>query len=548
MKPATIVATAGLAVSLLTVPAPVSACTNFLFTRGATADGSTIVTYAADSHTLYGELYYRPAATHGEGEMLDVYEWDTGKFLGRIKQVPRTYAVVGNMNEFQVIIGETTFGGREELHGGPGEMDYGSLMYITLQRARTAREAITIMGQLVKEYGYVSEGETFSVADPNEAWIMEMIGKGPEERGAVWVARRIPDGYISAHANQSRITTFPLHDRKNCLYAEDVIEFARKKGYFDGPDEAFSFRDAYAPLTFAGVRWCEARVWSMFRRVNRGCDRYFPYVKGVDGAEQLPLWVKPDKKVTVHDVMELMRDHFEGTELDLSKGVGAGPFELPYRWRPLTWKVDGKTYINERATSTQQTGFSFVAQARKDLPDPIGGVFWFGVDDTNSTVYVPMYCGIRRVPKAYAEGTGDFDHFSWDSAFWVFNFVSNYAYSRYKDMIVDIKKVQRELEGRFLAMQPEVERAALALYKTSPELARDYLTDYSVRQGAEVVDRWRKLGEFLIWKYLDGNVKDELGHVTHPGYPEHWYRKIVEESGDKFLERKLKGEPEAPSH
>ena len=510
-------------------------CTNILVTKGASADGSTMIAYVADSHTLYGELYYFPAQDHLPGEMLDIYEWDTGKYLGRIKQVPHTLAVVGNMNEYQVSIGETTFGGRHELRNPNAILDYGSLMYIALQRARTAREAIKVMTDLVAEYGYYSEGESFSIADPNEVWILEMIGKGPKEKGAVWVACRVPDGYISAHANQSRIRKFPLNDPEKCIYSKDVISFARKMGYFKGKDEDFSFADAYAPADFGALRFCEARVWDIFRRAAPSHKFSMDYVKGNPKAEPLPLWIKPDKKLSVRDVMELLRSHFEGTELDMTKDIGAGPFKLPYRWRPLIWKLDGKKYFNERAISTQQTGFSFVAQARSWLPNPIGGVLWFGVDDTYSTVYVPMYCGIKKVPYSYSSEAGSFDRFSWDSAFWVFNFVSNYAYSRYSDMIKDIQKVQRELEGKFIAEQSRIDRAALALYKKSPELARDYLTKYSVDQAEMVVRRWKKLGEFLIWKYLDGNVKDEFGHVKHPGYPEEWYRTIVRETGKKFL-------------
>ncbi len=510
------------------------ACTNFLITRGATVDGSTMITYAADSHVLYGELYYTPAADHLPGEMLDIYEWDTGKYLGQIKQVPHTYSVVGNMNEHQVSIGETTFGGREELRNPEGILDYGSLMYIALQRAKTAREAIEVMTSLVEEYGYYSEGESFSIADPNEVWILEMIGKGKGEKGALWVARRIPDGYVSAHANQARIRQFPLNDPENCLYAKDVISFAREKGWFEGQDEEFSFRDTYAPVDFGGLRFCEARVYAMFHRVAPSMEFDLKYVMGDPSGKPLPLWIKPEKKLSVRDVMELMRDHFEGTPMDMTKDVGAGPFKLPYRWRPLTWVVDSVRYFNERAISTQQTGFSFVAQARGWLPDPIGGILWFGVDDTYSTVYVPMYCGIREVPKAYAVGTADFQHFSWESAWWVFNFVANYAYSRYSDMIVDIQKVQRQLEGHFLALTPEIDQAAKALYQQSPELAREYLTKYSVKQGQSTVERWKKLLTHLLWKYLDGNVKDEHGKVTHPGYPMEWYRTIVKETGDKF--------------
>lgn len=510
------------------------ACTNFLITKKASKDGSTMITYNADSHELYGELYFTPAMDHLPGTMVDIYEWDTGDYLGQIPQVPHTYSVVGNMNEHQLTIAETTFGGREELQEGKGVLDYGSLIYITLQRAKTAKEAIQVMTDLVAKYGYKSSGESFSIGDPNEVWILEMISKGKDELGAVWVARKVPDGYISGHANQARITTFPLNDKENCLYAPDVIEFARKKGWFNGRDEEFSFADTYAPLDFGALRFCEARVYAGFHKAVPSQELSLAYAMGDKNAPRLPLWIKPDKPLSVHDVMEMMRDHFEGTPMDMTKDVGAGPYGCPYRWRPLTWTVDSVTYFNERAISTQQTGFTFVAQMRSWLPDPIGGVLWFGVDDSYLTVYVPMYCGIRKAPYNYAVGTGNFDEFSWESAFWVFNFVSNYTYSRYKDMVVEVQKVQRELEGHFLAIQNEVEQAALALYRQSPELARDYLTAYSEKQAAMTVQRWKKLGEYLIWKFLDGNYRDEHKKVKHPPYPENWYRTIIKNTGDKF--------------
>jgi dipeptidase len=522
------------------------ACTNYLITKGASADGSTMITYAADSHVLYGELYYFQAGTHLEGSMLDIYEWDTGKYLGKIKQAPRTYSVVGLMNEHQLTIGETTWGGRRELSDPKAVMDYGSLMFVALQRAKTAREAIKVMTSLVAEYGYYSSGESFSIADPNEVWIMDMISKGPDNKGAVWVARRVPDGYVCAHANQARIRRFPLNDPKNCLYAEDVISFAREKGYFKGEDKDFSFVDAYAPVDFGGLRFCEARVWSMFNRItpkSKTVEKHLDYAMGENPDNPMPLWIKPDKKLSVRDVIELMRDHFEGTPMDMTKDIGAGPHCLPYRWRPLTWKLEDKkdapSYFNERAVSTQQTGFSYVSQARSWLPDPIGGVLWFSVDDTYSTVYAPMYCGMKKPPKSFAVGTGSFTEFTWESAFWVFNFVSNYAYSRYNDMIQDIQLVQREWEGKFFARQPELEKAALELYKKAPGLACDYLTDYSTTQANSLVKRWKKLGESLIFKYLDGNVKDELGNVKHPPYPGQWYKKIVEETGDHFKVKKV---------
>lgn len=516
------------------VAAPATACTNFLVTKSASTDGSTMITYAADSHELYGELYHWPARDWAPGTMLDIYEWDTGTFLGRIPQVAHTYSVVGLMNEHQVTIGETTWGGRHELHDSTAVLDYGSLMFIALQRSKTAREAIDVITSLVAEHGYYSSGESFSIADPEEVWFMDLIGKGPGNTGAVWVARRIPDGYISAHANQARIRRFPLKDGKNCLYAPDVIDFAREMGYYEGPDDEFSFADAYAPLDYGALRFCEARVYAMFNRAAPSLGLSMDYVKGVPGAEPMPLYIKPDRKLSVHDLMEFMRDHFEGTDFDMTKDIGAGPFSCPYRWRPLTWEVDSTTYCNERATSTQQTGFSFVSQCRSWLPGPIGGVFWLGVDDTYSTVYNPFYCGITRVPEAYAVGTADFHHFSWDSAFWTFNWVANYAYSRYSDMIRDIRIVQGELEGSFLADQPRIDAAALALHEQAPGLAVDYLTEYSCRTAQATVARWRTLGEDLLVKYMDGNVKDEHGHVTHPPYPEAWYRRIVEETGNHF--------------
>lgn len=521
-----------LSYSILWTNVPIRACTSYLVSKGASVDSSTMITYAADSHTLYGELHFTPAADHLPGEMRDIHDWDSGTYLGQIDQIPHTYTVVGNMNEHQLCISETTWGGRTELRDPNATMDYGSLIYVALERARSARDAINVIGDLMARYGYHSSGESFSIADPNEVWIMEIIGKGPDKKGAVWVARRVPDGYVCAHANQARIRTFPLNDPQNCLYEKDTVQLAREKGWFTGEDRDFSFAEAYAPADFGALRFCEARVWSAFRRIAPSLEMSADYAKGIKEAPPLPLWIKPEKKLAVRDVMELMRDHFEGTDLDMTKDVGAGPYQLPYRWRPLTWDVDGVKYCNERAASTQQTGFSFVSQARSWLPDPIGGVLWFGVDDTYSTVYVPIYCAIKQVPRSFAVGTGDFHHFTWDSAFWVFNFVSNYAYQRYSDMIQDVQKVQRELEGRFVADQSGTDEVALKLYRESPQLAIDYLTRYSVERGDATVKRWRQLGESLIVKYLDGNVRDEAGKVTHPGYPKSWYRKIAEETGD----------------
>jgi len=503
-----------------------------------------MISYSADSHVLFGELYYTPPGVHMEGSTVEIYEWDTGKHLGRIPQVRQTYAVVGNMNEHQVSIGETTFGGRKELHDPEGLVDYGSLMYLALQRARTAREAVQVMGAIAETYGYASEGETFSVADPNEAWILEMVGKGKGGKGALWVARKVPDGYVTAHANASRIRRFPLNDPNNCLYSKDVISFARSKGWFTGKDEDFSFADAYNPPSFGAQRFCELRVWAFFHRVSKAFEKPTDYVRGVEGAEPLPLWIKPDRPLTSRDVMELMRDHFEGTEFDLSKGVGAGPFGLPYRWRPLTWKVDGQEYLNERSTSTQQTGFSFVAEMRSRLPDPIGGILWFGVDDTYLTVYVPMYCGIREAPYNYRVGTGDFKHFSWDAAWWVFNVVANWTYSRWSDIAPDVRLAQQALEDEFQALVQEADQTALELHKQSPEQARAFLTEFSAQQAAKTVKRWQKLAVELFVRYMDGNKRDELGNVKHPGYPEPWRRRIVEEEGQRLKVSKFKTEPE----
>ncbi|MDD4933977.1 MAG: C69 family dipeptidase [Methylacidiphilaceae bacterium] len=531
-----------LAALVLTARSQAPACTSILVTKGASADGSTMITYAADSHELYGELTLTPAGTHRMGTMRDIVDWDSSKLLGRIPQPPITYQVVGNMNEHQVAIAESTWGGRDELKGPAGILDYGSLIYIALERSRTARDAIQVMTDLVAEYGYASTGESFSIADPTEAWILEMIGKGEKQKGAVWVAVKLADGTISGHANQPRVRTFPLDDPKNCLYAKDVASFAREKGWFSGRDEELSFAEVYSPLRGATIRSCDARVWSVFRRAAPSLKLSSDWVMGVRGARPLPFSVKPDRKLSVSDVMELMRDHFEGTELDMTKGVGAGPFALPYRWRPMTFKVDGQEYLHERAISTQQTGFSFVSQSRSWLPSAIGGLLWFGFDDTASTVYTPIYCGIRSVPRTFGAGAGSFSRFSWDSAFWVFNFVSNWAYSRYSDMIVEIQKVQREWEDRLLSEQSEVEKAALRLQAESPAQARDYLTAYSTSQGDALVVRWRALGEFLIWKFIDGNVRDSQGNVTHPRYPEDWYRRIAREQGNLGKVPVLEGE------
>jgi dipeptidase len=514
-------------------------CTNFLISKGASIDGSTMITYSADSHTLYGELYFRPAADYPAGALVDVYEWDTGEFLGKIPQVRHTWSVVGNMNEHQLAIGETTFTGRPELQDSTGLMDYGSLIYMTLQRAKTAREAIAIIDKLMTVHGYCSTGESFSISDPNEVWIMEIIGKGPGNKGAVWVARRVPDGYVCGHANQARITTFPLKDPENCLYAKDVIELARKKGYFSGRDEEFSFADAYAPLDFEAVRFCDARVWSGFRKVADGMDEYTDYALGENMNHRLPLWVKVNRKLGVADVMNMMRDYYQDTPLDMTRDIGAGPNKVIVRWRPLTWKVDGVTYLNERAISTQQTGFSFIAQARSWLPDPVGGILWFGVDDTYSTVYSPMYCGMTAVPPSFAAGNGAMMEFSPDAAFWVFNQVSNLAYTRYNLMLPYIQEKQKQLESRYLKENATVDQEAVKLYNNSPEKAMQYLTDYSIKSGEQTVAEWKNLYAFLFTRFMDGNVKTKVEgklepKVEQPGYDETWYRKVAEDAGNRL--------------
>lgn len=531
-------------------------CTNFLITKGASSDGSVMITYAADSHTLYGELYFWPARDWPAGSMLDVVEWDTGKPLGKIPQVAHTYSVVGNINEHQVAIGETTYGGREELFKQDGAiMDYGSLIYIALQRSKTAREAIDVISTLMDKYGYASEGESFSISDSREVWIMEIIGKGQGKLGAVWVARKIPDGYICGHANQARITTFPVDDPENCLYAKDVISFAREKGWFKGKDKDFSFSDVYAPVTFTSARFSDARVFSGFNKVYSGMGKYLDYAMGKieRGGEnnfptnRMPLWIKPDHPLTLKDVTGMMRDHYEGTPMDMTRDAGAGPFQLPYRWRGLTWKVDSTTYLNERAVSTQQTGFSFVAQSRSWLPDPVGGIIWFGVDDTYSTCYIPMYCGITAVPECFRVGNGDLLTYSESSAFWAFNQVANFAYLRYSDMIKDVKKVQQESEEKFISFVPVVDKAAMTLVQgNDPEMARKFLTEYSVNEANATTLKWKKLYQYLLVKYMDGNIKkEENGQFKRnefgmpampdqPGYPEWWCRIIAGSTGNKL--------------
>ncbi len=521
------------------------ACTNLIVGKAASADGSVMVTYSADSFGMFGHLYHSPAGTHAQGETVKIFDWDTAKYLGEVKQVSRTYNVIGNINEFQVTIGETTFGGRPELVDTTGVIDYGSLIYLALQRSTTAREAIHVMTDLVKEYGYYSEGESFTVADPNEAWILEMIGKGPGVKGAVWVAVRIPDDCIAAHANQSRIHQFDLDDKENCLYSPDVISFAREKGYFDGLNRDFSFADAYNPLDFSGLRYCEARVWSFYRRHNAQMEQYLSYILG-NTSDPMPLYIKPDKKLTLEDVKSDMRDHYEGTALDMTKDLGAGPFSSPYRPSPLSFKVDGVSYFNERPISTQQAAFTFVSQMRGNLPNAIGGVLWFGMDDANMIAYTPVYCCATEVPECYSKEVADGVTFSWNSAFWVCNWVSNMIYPRYSQMIGDLRQLQQRTEQAYASAQPEVEEKAMQLYKTDPAQAKQYLTEYTVNTAQNMLQGWKSLGEFLVVKYNDlvvKQVKDGkfvrtpeglCAPVIRPGFPEEYNRKVMSEVGDRY--------------
>ncbi len=544
------------------------ACTNIMVTRGASKTGSTMVSYTADSHQLYGALYFQAAATHAPGAMRLVREWDTGKILGEIPEVAQTYSVVGNMNEFQLLIGESTWGGRKELYDSTAIIDYGSLIYITLQRAKTAREAVETMGKLVADYGYYSSGESISIADGNEVWYLEIISKGIKmvkdkktgkmvnvNKGAVWVARRVPDGMISAHANHARITQFPLNDPENCLYAPDVISFAKDMGYYKGSDADFSFSDAYNPLDFGAARGCEARVWSMFRRActDGSMDKYVNYALGHDLSERMPLWIKPTKKLDVADVADLVRDHYQGTPMDMTKDLGAGPYELPYRWRPMGFEVDGVNYVNERAISTQQTGWWYVGESRKWLPDAVGGVFWFGVDDTATSPLTPYYSSSTRIATSLQEGNGSMTKYSPTSMFWIQNRVTNFTYLRYKDMFKDVKRAMNRWEDGCYAAQKHIDETALALYKESPEKAVEYLTNYSVATAQNLFQTWQDLDAYLLVKYIDGNIKKENSEGVftdngnnynipafpdQPGYPESWKRMVAEDPDSEILKVK----------
>lgn len=523
------------------------ACTNFIVGKKASADGSVICSYNADDYGLFIGLCHYPAGKHEKGSVRKIYDWDTNVYHGQIPEAEVTYNVIGNINEYQVSIGETTFGGREELVDTTGILDYGSLIYIALQRSKTAREAIKVMTTLTDKYGYCSGGETFTICDPNEAWIMEMIGKGPGRKGTVWVAVKIPDDAICAHANQSRIRTFNQKDKKNVMFSKDCITFAREKGWFSGKDADFSFCEAYAYPDFSGRRFCEARVWSFFNHFSTDMERYLPYAEGkVKDAEPMPLWIKPNRKVSVQDIQECMRDHYEGTPFSLDKDPGQGVWNMPYRPTPLTYKVDGKEYFNERPTSTQQTAFSYVAQLRSWLPRQIGGVLWFGNDDGNMVAYTPIYCGNTSQPECYNTKGADAVTFSMKNAFWVCNWVSNMVYPRYSLMFGSLKSVRDSLETSYFSAQAEIERKAMVLYDENPSLAIDFLTDYSIDKAQQMIDRWRQLGTYLIVKYNDMAIKpDEDGRfirtetglgatVERPGFPENVAREIVKSSGDRY--------------
>lgn len=531
------------------IPLSSEACTNLIATKGATADGSVMVTYAADSHSLYGELYHRPAMDHPKGSMREIREWDTNKRLGEIPEVAHTYNRVGNINEHQVVIAESTWGGREELADTTGQaiMDYGSLIYVALERAKTAREAIDIMTDLVEKYGYASEGESFSIADKDEVWVMEMIGKGAE-KGAVWVAVRIPDGAISGHANQPRIRKVNFKDKENVRFSKDVVSFAKKRGYYSGKDEDFSFADVYGVLDYGTLRGCDARVWSFFRRFNPEAEKYFAWVDG-QSTEPMPLYIYPTRKVTLQDMKERMRDHFEDTPYEMTSDVGAGPNHVPYRWRPMGFEVDGKKYVNERAIATQQTGWSFVSQSRDNMPDAVGGVLWFGTDDANTCVYMPMYCGMTEVPLELAKGNGDMNTFSDSSNFWMNNWVANQAYNRYDLMIPDIRRVQEKIETDLEEGRPGVEAEYVAL-AADPEALAERLNSDAAEIARTTTDAYRDLARFLLVRYMDGNRKkvdenyqfiySEDGMPVYPefpGYNKTYYENIVKETGDHFLDK-----------
>ena len=514
------------------------ACTNFIITRGASTDGSNMVTYAADSHQLYGALYQYVPGKYTP--WMDVTEWDTGRYIGKIGQVPVTYRTLGNSNEHSLFITETTFGGRPELEDPKGGIDYGSLIYITLQRAKTAREAIDVIVELANTYGYCSSGESFSIIDTEEAWIMELIGKGPEDKGIVWVARRIPDGYVSAHANQARITTFPWDDPENCLYAKDVADVARKFGWFEGEDKDFSFSEAYAPADFGALRGCEARVWAFFRTVADDMDKYEDYAMGHNKHNRMPLWVKPSKKVSPKVLMDCMRDHYEGTKMDMTTDIGAGGEGCPYRWRPMYFEVDGVEYCNERATATQQTGFWLVGQAR---PGKVG-ILWFGTDDAATSPLTPIYVTSTEVPECLKEGNGSMLKYSDTSMFWITNRIAQFAYLRYNNVGKHVRSVVDKWENEAFGLVEQIDEAIANTSNVKKQ--RKVATEFSVGTAQRLFDKWVELDKYLMVKYIDGNVKGEdangfidngngkdiPGKIEQPGYTEAWKRAVAADKGD----------------
>lgn len=530
-----------LSAAMLLASSGAFACSNLIVGKKASVDGSVMVSYNADDYGMFGHLCHYPAGTHPKGTMRQIYDWDSGVYHGEIEEAPVTYNVIGNINEFQLSIGETTYGGREEMVDSTGILDYGSLIYVTLQRAKTAREAISVMTSLVEKYGYNSEGETFSICDPNEAWIMEMQGTGAGSKGVVWVAMRIPDDAICAHANQSRIGKFNMKDKKNVLYSKNVISYARKMGWFNGKDSEFSWKNTYAFPDFSGRRFCDARVWSFFNHYADDFDRYLPWALGKDkDAEDMPLWIVPNRKLSVADVENGMRDHYEGTALALdTTSIGGGIYEMPYRPTPLTFTVDGKQYFNERPISTQQTAFTFVSQLRSWLPREIGGVLWFGNDDANMVAYTPVYCGNTVQPACYNTKGADAVTFSSDNAFWLCNMVSNMVYPRYSQLFPELKAVRDSLETSYFANQTSIEKQAADLYQTDKAAALKLLNNYSNTKADEMLVSWKHLATRIIVKYNDMAVKKEkdgklLQSVTRPGYPASFGRKLVKETGDWY--------------
>ena len=545
-----IFASAIMAVAMLGSVSEAEACTNFIVGKKASVDGSVMCSYSADDYGMFQNLCHFPAGKHAKGEMRKIYDWDTNKYHGEIPEAAETYNVIGNINEWQVTIAETTYGGREEMADSTGIMDYGSLIYVALQRSKTAREAIKVMTTLANTYGYNSEGETFTICDPNEAWIMEMMGKGAGSKGAVWVALRIPDDAICAHANQSRIGKFNMKDKKNVMYAKDVVSFARSKGWFQGKDADFSWKMAYAEPDFSGRRFCDARAWAMLNHFY-DMSPYLDWALGKNpDAQDMPLWVVPNKKVSVQDVENVMRDHYEGTPLSVADGsdIGGGIWEMPYRPTPLMYKVDGKQYFNERPVSTQQSGFVFVSQMRSWLPREIGGVFWFANDDANMAAFTPVYCSMTERPECYNTPGVDALHFSKKNAYWVCNMTSNMVYPRYSLMFPTLKEVRDSLDNSYFAAQAGVEKKAQELYAQNPQAAVKYLNDYSVEKAQQMLGRWNQLFEFMVVKYNDMIIKptDKNGtfektpyglgaRPVRPGYPEKFAKQLVKQSGDKFL-------------